>query len=88
MNDFSTPSPIVNEITAVEVEEIGILTTNPLPAADEIQQLEDSLNSFKSIEDKQEKQNQLENILTEEMKLLASLRKSEIELKDELRIEL
>ena len=88
MNDFSTPSPIVNEITAVEVEEIGILTTNPLPAADEIHQLEDSLNSFKSIEDKQEKQNQLENILTEEMKLLASLRKSDIELKDELRIEL
>ena len=49
--------------------------------------LEESLLKFKNLEDKKQKEQQLENILTEEMELLASLKKSEMHLKDELRNE-
>jgi len=49
--------------------------------------LEESLLQFKNLEDKKQKEQQLENILTEEMELLASLKKSEMHLKDELRNE-
>ena len=64
-----------------------ILTTNPLDS-NEMKHLEESLLQFKNLEDKKQKEQQLENILTEEMELLASLKKSEMHLKDELRNEL
>ena len=63
-----------------------ILTTNPLDS-NEMKHLEESLLKFKNLEDKKQKEQQLENILTEEMELLASLKKSEMHLKDELRNE-
>ena len=84
---FSTPSPVLdNEITAPVVDNEIILTTNPLDS-NEMKHLEESLLKFKNLEDKKQKEQQLENILTEEMELLASLKKSEMHLKDELRNE-
>lgn len=82
----STPAPALdsNEITAPVVDNEIILTTNPLDSS-EIRHLEESLLKFKNFEDKKLKNQQLENILTEEMELLASLKKSEMHLKDELR---